>query len=284
MNKYRRQALRGVIRWGAIAALMRGQDIWGATEQHAKSKPDSPEAKRENVERKMRDNNDMKRAEEREAKNVELLYSTKPKHVLLGKREYRIPSNFFGPKQRDEPDTFDAQENGFGFQLFLPDYGGYTKENWRDRFDRRQIHVLWVKTVDKKAIVTLTDGTRRQVSPSSYGDSKARFDSGRSALDERPSFKMYDLEGYRYKGGGATPGAEWTGRRSNGEFFLLKCSLAPDKPVQPGTYPSNPSCRTQYYSEEEDLSIAYVYSQDHMAKWREIDDAIWTKLRSWRTK
>src|SRR5439155_110639 len=82
-----------------------------------------------------------RRALEQETRAVDLQYSTKPIRVILGVREYMIPANYFGSKGRDTRDVFDAGKTGYGFRLFLPDYGGYTNENWRDKFDRRLIEI-----------------------------------------------------------------------------------------------------------------------------------------------
>lgn len=224
----------------------------------------------------------MRQAREQEAKEVERLYSTKPVRVRMGGREYVIPANHFGPKQRDKPGSANIKDdNGFGFFLFLSDYGGYTKENWRDRFDRRLITVLQVSTVDKNAIVPILGGGSEQVKPANYGEPKARFGNRKSSLEDVPSLKLYDLEGYRWRGGEHRASeVTWTGTRSNGEFFFFESSLAPGEPAPYADH--NPLCKVQYYSEREDLFIAYFYSQDHVAKWREIDDAIWAKLHGWR--
>ena len=218
-------------------------------------------------------------AREIEAKKVEKLYSTKPKRIVLGSREYRIPSNYFGPKERDEPDTFVAKENGFGFFMFLPEFEGYTKENWRDPFDRRLIQVIWVKIVDKDAMLTRTDGVRVRIAPAMYGDPNARFKRRRLRLEKVPSFKLYGLEGFRWKTG--APGITWVGNRSNGEFFFFESTLQPGEQPLPGRYAS---CQAAYYSETEDLYIAYRYPQEHLHQWREIDDAVWGKLSVWRVK
>jgi hypothetical protein len=227
----------------------------------------------------MRSNEDYRQAMEKEAKSVELLYSTKPKRVFLGEREYRIPANYFSPKQRDEPDTLRAGESGFGFFLFLPDFGGYTKDNWQDHFDRRLIYVVQVKEADKNRMIRQRDGTYRPIHPSAYGDAMAAFENRRPRLEELPSFKLHGLEGYQYKGR-RTHQIIWTGTRSSGEFFFLECSLAPGETEKPGAV--FPLCQTRYYSEKEDLRIAYRYPREHLAKWREIDDAIWARLHSWQ--
>ena len=222
----------------------------------------------------------MQRAEEEETKQVRLLYSTKPVRVSLGKREYIIPANYFGPKEKDGRDTYDAGAAGyFGFVLFLPEYGGYTTDNWRDKFDRRLIEVLDVKTVDKNEMVFHPDRGYERVNPAGYGDPTARFQNARPGLEDRPSIQAYGLQGFRPKGSNA--GVTWTGKRGNGEFVFFRCHLAPGDQQQAGTHPL---CDVRYFSEQEDLFIAYRYSNDHLPKWREIDDAVWAKLRQWEVR
>jgi hypothetical protein len=219
---------------------------------------------------------------EAEQRQVEALYSTKPRSVILDDREYVIPANYFGPKQLDESDVVLAQNHGFGFALFLPDYGGYTTDNWQDPFDRRRIDVVRVAEVNRNELIRQRDGTYRQIKPSAYGDSSARFANRRSRLEESPSLHMYGLEGYRRKG--PSPETVWTGSRADGEFFFLECSVPPVELGLSRMGVVNPSCQTQYYSVADNLSIVYRYSQYNLPKWREIDDAIWDKLRIWEVK
>lgn len=219
----------------------------------------------------------MLRAMEAEARAVSDQYSTKPVRVKLGRHRYTIPANYFGPKGRLTPDTFDAGEAGyFGFRLFLPEYGGYTKENWRDKFDERLITVLSVELVDKNRRGHFPDGRLAPPNPAGYGKPRAMFRNRRLLLEATPSLHYYGLEGYRSKHGRYD--VTWVGRRSNGEFFFFTCHLAPGDPPQPGTFPF---CDVRYYSEKEDLQISYRYANSNFSKWRDIDDAIWGKLHLW---
>jgi len=229
------------------------------------------------TERRATDREMMQRAQEQDAREVEEFYSTRPIGFRLGKHEYEIPHNYFSAKDYGGPQTSKVVEH-FGFFLFLPDYGGYTKENWRDYFDRRRIYVVEVRTIEKIAMGTFTDGSRRPLDPNRF-DPRVRFERTKSSL-EAASTHLHGLTVYRYRGGNR-PGAVWTGNRSNGEFFWFRTSLAPGEFKRHG-YPEYPSCDVRYYSEKEDLSIVYRYSQDHIAKWREIDDAIWHKIHQWR--
>jgi hypothetical protein len=223
----------------------------------------------------------IRRAEIKAAQEVEELYSTKPVRVVFGRREYVIPANYFGPKEKNGLDTFDAGKVGyFGFFLFLPDYNGYTKNNWKDKFDHHLVTVLEISTVDKERIVSFTDGHTERVNPAQYGEPKARFQNGRSLLEEKPSLSIYGLQGYRPKHGNLP--VTFVGTRSNGEFLFFDCHLAPGDAPTPGLV--YPFCDVRYYSEKEDLFIAYRYSNDYLAQWRDIDDAIWRKVHSWQVR
>jgi len=217
----------------------------------------------------------MRKAQEKEARDVDILFSTKAVRIDMGGRTWLMPVNYWTPKGRDETDR--AGER-FGFVLFLPEFGGFTKENWKDPFDSRRIDVQELSAVDKNAVIPYASGGVTKIDPAGYGEPRARFNNRRRTLEDMPSFELHGLKGYRQKGTGS-PGITWTGTRSNGEFFFFESTLAPG---QSPSYEPYPICATRYYSEQEDLFIAYRYSQQYMEKWREIDDAIWMRLHQWR--
>ena len=228
------------------------------------------------AERKQR----MQRAHEEEARQVEQRYSTKPIRVRLRTSEYVIPANYLGPKGKDEPDVIDAND-GFDFVLFLPDYTGFTKENWqKGKFDRRRIDVLQLKTVDRNARIPLSGGGDQLITPANYGEPSARFKNLRRGLIREPRLDAHGLEAYLRKNDRLGQ-AVWTGVRSNGEFLYFRSTSIPGAQIAADRYPL---CDVRYYSEKEDLYIAYAYSVDHISKWQEIDDAIWRRLHAWRAK
>ncbi len=233
------------------------------------------------IKRRKKWDKEMRTAEDQDALEVELLYSTKLIHFRMAGHEYQVPANYFTPKWEDDGTGNDVS-NGFGFFLFLPNYEGYTKTNWRDPFDARLIQVLQVSPVDKEATTTYTDGTRGKTPPESYGEPDARFRNIRRSLEDKPTYNLYGLEGFRRRNS-REDSVIWTGKRSNGEFFYFKSSFSPNTAQERQGLP-NPLCETQYYSAQEDLFIAYHYSQAHLEKWREIDDAIWKKIYEWRVK
>lgn len=217
---------------------------------------------------------------EEDALEVERLYSTKPIRVVLGPREYLIPVNHFTEKGADRPGVFVAK-NGFGFVLFLPDFGGFTKENWQKGwFDTNRIDVIELKLVDKEAIVPIAGGGHQKITPANYGEPRARFENRKSRLEAKPSLHAYGVEGYRWRSGQS--GITWTGTRTNGEFLYFEAMSAPGEPLPPGT--SYPLCTVRYYSDAEDLYVSYIYPQHHIHRWKQIDDAIWHKVKKWRVK
>jgi hypothetical protein len=193
---------------------------------------------------------------------------------MLGK-EYMIPANYLSPRGREEPDHYDVKL-GIGLFIFLPDFGGFTRDNWRNPFDTDRITVERLGPGDTDAKGKGKGGPY----PGSYGDTRARFANLKPVLEDKASLNMYGLEGYRQKG----PASDvyWVGSRSNGEFFFFQSSVAPGQ--TPPDWIRHPLCAVRYYSEAERLFIAYSYSMVHLPKWKEIDDGIWSKVHSWEDR
>ena len=117
--------------------------------------------------------------------------------------------------------------------------------------------------------------------PANYGEPRALFSNIKSILERTPSLQLNGLDGYRRVNYKYVRSITWTGTRSNGEFFFFESHLPPSEVRNPG--PIHPMCAVRYYSEKEDLYIAYNYFQEHIDRWRDIDDAIWMRLREWET-
>lgn len=280
---FRRKVLLKLLA-GLSGLVAGGSKVWGAPtageSEEPTRRPRNPDPS--DLGRTIRDadsSEKLQRALEEEAREVDQLYSTKPIRFRMGGRDYVIPVNYITPKGRDEPSGGDSQ--GFGFFLFLPDYGGYTKENWRDQLDPRLVKVTQVHPVNKNAMVPLTDGRLERIRPESYGEPNAAFRNLKPLFEDEPSFGLYGLKGYVRKGKGKTAGVLWTGLRSNGGFFFFRSTLSPGERRAGVGYPI---CQVRYYSDKEELAIAYRYPQQHIARWREIDDAIWARLHEWQVK
>jgi len=222
----------------------------------------------------------MKSALDRDAAEVDRLYSEKPIVVRVGAQEYRLPRNYLTPRGAREPDS--ATYRYLAFYLFFPGYNGFTKENWREvPFGESLIDVVEVQPVDKTAVTRTTEGKEQRATPASYGEPRARFENLRRSLERTPSLRMFNLDGYRAINARSVKSVHWVGTRPNGEFFFFKSSSAPGEDLPLGV--QYPMCDVRYYSEKEDLFIMYRYKQKQIEHWREIDAAVWQKIKAWRT-
>lgn len=225
------------------------------------------------------DNAAMERARREDAANVERLYSTKLVRISMGNHRYAIPANFLTPKGAQLADVLSYRY--LGFVLFLPDYGGFTKENWReDWFHPQRIDVLEISRVDKTAMIPRSDGRIERIRPAGYGEPQAGFSNLKRLLEAQPSLRVADLAGYRRVNARSNKTVVWAGHRSNDEFFFFSSTSAPGEPLPVGS--AYGLCDVRYYSEKEDLFIAYRYKQRHIERWRQIDDAIWGRIKAWR--
>ena len=259
-NRSKRIFVRRVAGWLALAGITKA--AYGVDNGPISSRADA-----------------MKSALDKDALDVERLYSEKPIVLRVGAQQYRLPRNYLTPKGAAEPDVVTYKY--LAFYLFLPNYGGYTKENWREgQFHDQLIDVMEVRRVDKNAVARTTKGEKAPVNPASYGEPRAAFKNRQRLLEATPSMHMFGLDGYRAKNHRSVKEVHWVGTRPNGEFFFFRSSSAPGEDLPPGVL--YPSCVVRYYSEKEDLYIMYRYRQKHIEQWREIDAAIWQKIKEWR--
>jgi hypothetical protein len=211
--------------------------------------------------------------------------STKPIKIKLkdSDRVFAIPRNYFSPREANEPDEEELEY--FGFTLFLPTFEGYTTETAKfyapEHFPPikgekyfESIYVLRVEMVEK---FDRRNGKNTPLPPNAWGDPMAMLQAvskGQNLIREEYGLKCYGKRSWEGKGNRFP----CIGTRSNGEFIFM---WSPDPPELSGL-PWN--CDVIYYSAQEDLYINYQYSRRHIAKWREIDDAVWAKIKAWRVR
>ena len=217
-------------------------------------------------------------ADEQDAQEVERSFSTARIHIQLKTRKWVIPANYFSPMNMTGSEVLERRS--FGFKIFFPNFEGFDKENWRKGwFDERRIDIVEVSLVDKTELVPNLGGGSDLVSPAAYGDPNAQFENIKPMLADKPELRKYGLVGYQLRNGHSIV---WSAHRSNGEFFFFFTYADPEvRPASPGTYPL---CDVRYYSAIEDMFVAYRYSSNHIAQWREIDDGVWKKLHEWEVR
>jgi hypothetical protein len=202
-------------------------------------------------------------------------FSTKPTKISLTTQEFLVPRNYLTPSGKDSPD--ERKLDWFGFRLYLPDFQGYTPDNleYYAHQSGRLEQAIFVSTVREAAKTQMLDGKLVELPPTAWGEPAALF-----ALHSRPSYELVrDEFGLQCYGPRSSTGAVYhsvcKGTRANGEMMVLIVDGEPS-----GLY----VCRVNIYSAQERLQVRYDYSARNLHLWKQIDEAVWTKIRSWRQK
>lgn len=204
-------------------------------------------------------------------------FSTEPIRINLQDSEvaFLIPRNYFGPREATEPDEKNLSQ--FGFRLFLPDFVGYSRETADlARYiapTEQEVRVLETRNLSKY-MFDISENRTIPAPPTAWGDVEAIFDQRKP---KAPQWRRHQY-GLECEGWSDAPGHKFVckGLRSNGEMIFIAVSDADE--ILAG------ECDVIYASETEGLYLRYRYWRKHLAKWREIDDAIWDKLHTWRIK
>lgn len=209
-------------------------------------------------------------------------FSTKPIKIRLesSNRSFLVPRNYFSPNAAGDPDEEELPH--FGFILFLPDFQGFTRDTAKfyapehfppvkgeKYFD--SVYVLGVTPLEK---VDRRNGKNTPVPPNVWGDPMAMLQAvtkGYELIREEYGLKCYGKKGSEGKGNRFP----CIGARSNGELIFMWAADPPELEGVPYL------CDVLYASDQEQLFVNYRYSRRHLSQWREIDDAIWAKLKAW---
>ena len=172
----------------------------------------------------------------------------------------------------DPPSRVPVQD-GLGFQFFLPDYSGYTFENFQDTFSAAKVHVL----------VTQVDPQEYEKNPGVYWEPKLTIQ--RRSTPAAPSIDTKNLE---YKWGmtcyrsllNHRESLECVGKRTTGQDVLWDVM---DHPDMYQWFP-NPQARTRYFTRDLVGGVQVTIRMHHsqIAHWREVDDFVWRSLSQWR--
>jgi hypothetical protein len=153
-----------------------------------------------------------------------------------------------------------------GFEFFMPDFSGYTPQNYKDDFDEDRVQVVSIEPVEPR-----TDGL-----PPAYSDidGAIRRLAGVAFI---PS-KFDEMNGLRCF---ASPRNDerriCAGKRTDEESLLLDIVLPP--------YPAGvsfPLMRTTYYTKSYGgLKVTWWAHMKHFPRWLEIDRQIWRFIGEW---
>lgn len=157
---------------------------------------------------------------------------------------------------------------GAGFDLFLPDFSGYTLERYRESFDTNEVHVAYV--------VSASEIEADPKHPTHYPSNQLR-----NTLRYLANPKEYrDMHGLRC----------YTGRILKTKMYCYSAQGGSDHegilftvevpPYSAGVV--NPLIRTNYFSKRYGgIEIAWWTNVKNIPRWRDIDAQIWTFLAKW---
>lgn len=200
-------------------------------------------------------------ADKEDQRIVDEKFAINKVRITLRDAEFASPANYMTPKGKEVPSSIAA--NFLTFVLFMPDFDGFTRTNWREGwFNRNRIDVIEA------------GGSNRHRTPERI------LEVMKPMLAQSPLQDVAGLAGYKRRNpkvGAVT----WVGHRQNGELVVLDTTSLPGEPTLPDTYPL---CKVQYFRRAKSMFLAYNYSLEHLASWERIDDAIWAKLSEWQVK
>lgn len=176
---------------------------------------------------------------------------------LQGDKVTRMPA----PKERA------PKVELIGFDFFMPDFGGYTPDNYRQPFHQDRVQVVYLSAVEPP-----TDGR-----PPRYSDVEGSI--GRLAGLTLVPGKFEEIHGARCFAH-PVPGRsyrECAGERFNGEKLLLRTHLPP---YEAGV--TNPQLRTRYYTKlYGGMEMEWTTHVKNFPRWRAIDEQIWKFIDAW---
>lgn len=157
-----------------------------------------------------------------------------------------------------------------GFEMFMPDFSGYTPENYEAMFHPDKVEIGWVMPSDPKQAEL--DAPGRHV-PNMF----KRHLIGRDLTDGY--IEKYGLKCYESK---PTPSENWTcfGIRdlSTGEQIYLRVMY----PAPGNTFVTNPQMQARYFSPKYGgTEILWTAHMKHFEHWQQIDQQIWKYIDGW---
>lgn len=211
---------------------------------------------------------DMQRAFVQKARIVERFYTAAPLYFRYGGAVYAIPANHLEPAaaqprfgsafQHSGTAAAPIEADAIGGVFFWPEFGGYTRDNWFDEFDRRKIRL-------SRNLGRCDLSSRQQLENhlATLGPAAA------------PTEHVHGLRGYAI----GKDEFLWVGERADGALYLMQSR----HPRQWGSTPEpHPSCRVLMCDERSGEETFCTFSLALFAHWRAIDAGLVKAVAGWR--
>ena len=162
------------------------------------------------------------------------------------------------------------QVPSIGFEFFMPDFSGYTPQNYKKEFDEHRVNVIEIQPADPAQAAP--------DAPGEYPPNMLKRMLG-SVLDPNNYQDLYDLRCYRHFPGFHTDKITCYGRRdaTHAEDIMLDVTVPP---YQPST--RFPIMQARYFSQRYGgLRVVWRTHASNLSRWHDIDAQVWKFIDSW---
>ena len=167
------------------------------------------------------------------------------------------------------------QAQGIGFNMFMPNFEGYTPDNYEDEFDENIVKIISIEAAPMSEAEPDAPGS---FPPNMF----KRLSEVPSLLDINKYEDKYGLRCYA-SSKNIPEGVGFSqlcyGKRDEqlDEYILLDVSIPPHSDWQ-----KNPLMRTTYFTKQYGgLRITWWANAKHFSRWHDIDQQIWQYLKEW---
>lgn len=201
--------------------------------------------------------------EKERQEDVNSKYSTQTVVVHVAGTRFRLPANYLAPN--GPVFTPDVQYGDMGFWVFLPDFGGYTRENWREPNANPNAILIRVRSEERRRPEAEAEEFLAQGGAPVERVGKLEATVYDSRKTHAPLPVIAASRHYVLK---AT-------RASGGPYYVI-C----DAP-RPGIVQQAPRCEMFLGDAARKLGISAFFRRDHLDRMAEIEAQLSSMLASW---
>ena len=191
-------------------------------------------------------------------------YSREPVDLNVAGTRFRVPANYLAPTRLKVDPA--RQHNVRGFWVFLPDFDGYTKENWRAPNANPDAVLIRISAATTPSPATQIEGFLAEGSAEKElvrGIEAAVYDAERThaPLPVTSTSRHYVIKAPRARGGA---------------YYVVCDAPLPHRTIEPGQ-----RCEMFLDDVTRQLRISARFRRDHLAQLSEIEARLSNLIESW---
>lgn len=184
-----------------------------------------------------------------EEERVKRDFTTEPVERVISGKKFWIPKNYI--TAGNFPGRSRQDGNEVGITIFMPDFIGYTRDNWRNNDSKDRIGVVIKSALDRKAVDVIDEAIKASISSNAPISQALGFDA-----------YLYDFSKTRTNEPPTTYIAKKLG---GGDPAYLNC-------IQPKHWDGR--CELYFIDAENNLLVRARFAVDHAPKWQEIESRL----------